>query len=412
MSQIETRWSFVSAGEETPYGFSFAGIAAGLKDSKKKDLALILAPENSICSGLFTQSIVRASCVDICEQRIKKSSGRIRAILINSGQANACTGDVGIQHTLTATQEVSKLLGLNEEEVLMCSTGVIGIPIKLKNLIDNLPNLVKELKINNFHNAAEAILTTDLVEKKITIETLIEGRKVKISGFAKGSGMIYPNMATMLSFLTCDVGVEKENWDRMISIAVKKSFNAISVDGETSTNDAFVAINAGKKIEEKFLSNIQSGIDIVCQSLAKNIARDGEGANCLLEVLVEGAKSNSDAIKIAKSICNSSLVKTAIHGCDPNWGRIISAAGNSGIEFKLDLVDLYIGDFQILQRGKLNQFDSDKISSYMRTKMNGKYLVEDIILIILKLNSGRAKGTAWGCDLSKEYVEINSEYTT
>ena len=412
MSQIETKWSFVSAVEETPYGFSFAGIAAGLKDSKKKDLALILAPENSICSGLFTQSIVRASCVDICEQRIKKSSGRIRAILINSGQANACTGDVGIQQTLIATHEVSKLLGLNEEEVLMCSTGVIGIPLKLKNLIDNLPNLVKELKINNFHNAAEAILTTDLVEKKITIETLIEGRKVKISGFAKGSGMIYPNMATMLSFLTCDVGVEKENWDRMISIAVKKSFNAISVDGETSTNDAFVAINAGKKIEEKFLSKIQSGIDIVCQSLAKNIARDGEGANCLLEVLVEGAKSNSDAIKMAKSICNSSLVKTAIHGCDPNWGRIISAAGNSGIEFKLDLVDLYIGDFQILQRGKLNQFDSDKISSYMRTKMNGKYLVEDTILIILKLYSGREKGTAWGCDLYKEYVEINSEYTT
>ncbi len=412
MIQIETKWSFVGEGEETPYGFSFAGIAAGLKDSNKKDLALILAPENSICSGLFTQSIVRASCVDICEQRINKSSGLIRAILINSGQANACTGDAGIQHTLTATKKVSQLLGINEEEVLMCSTGVIGIPIKFKKLIDNLPDLVDELKVNNFHNAAEAILTTDLVEKKITIETLIEGRKIKISGFAKGSGMIYPNMATMLAFLTCDVGVEKENWDKMISIAVKKSFNAISVDGETSTNDTFLAINAGKKIEEKFLSKIQSGIDIVCQSLAKNIARDGEGANCLLEVLVEGAKSNLDAIKMAKSICNSSLVKTAIHGCDPNWGRIISAAGNSGIEFKLDLVDLYIGDFQILKRGKLNQFDSDKISNYMRTKMNGKYLVEDIVSIILKLNSGTAKGTAWGCDLSKEYVEINSEYTT
>ena len=412
MSQIETNWSFVSEGKETPDGFSFAGIAAGLKDSKKKDLALILAPENSICSGLFTQSKVRASCVDICEQRIKKSSGLIRAILINSGQANACTGDTGIQHTLIATKEVSQLLGINDEEVLMCSTGVIGIPIKLKKLIDNLPDLVKELKINNFHNAAEAILTTDLVEKKITIETLIEGRKVKISGFAKGSGMIYPNMATMLAFLTCDVGVEKENWDKMISIAVKKSFNAISVDGETSTNDAFIGINAGKKVDKKFLSKIQSGIDIVCQSLAKNIARDGEGANCLLEVLVEGAKSNSDAIKMAKSICNSSLVKTAIHGCDPNWGRIISAAGNSEIEFKLDLVDLYIGDFQILKKGKLNHFDSDKVSNYMRKKMNGKYLVEDIVSIVLKLNSGTAKGTAWGCDLSKEYVEINSEYTT
>ena len=224
--------------------------------------------------------------------------------------------------------------------------------------------------------------------------------------------MIYPNMATMLSFLTCDVGVEKENWDRMISIAVKKSFNAISVDGETSTNDAFVAINAGEKIEEKFLSKIQSGIDIVCQSLAKNIARDGEGANCLLEVLVEGAKNNADAIKVAKSICNSSLVKTAIHGCDPNWGRIISAAGNSGIDFKLDMVDLFIGDFQILKKGKLNKYDTKKVTNYMRTKMNGKYLVEDIVSISLNLNSGTEKGTAWGCDLSKKYVEINSEYTT
>ena len=149
-------------------------------------------------------------------------------------------------------------------------------------------------------------------------------------------------MATMLAFLTCDVGVDKEEWDKMISIAVEKSFNAISVDGETSTNDAFIGINSGNKNDKKYLSKIQSGIDIVCQSLAKNIARDGEGANCLLEVLVKGANNSSDAIKIAKSICNSSLVKTAIHGCDPNWGRIISAAGNSGIDFILDIVDLYL----------------------------------------------------------------------
>ena len=268
------------------------------------------------------------------------------------------------------------------------------------------------IRDSSLQNAAEAILTTDLVDKKITIESFIEGRKVKISGFAKGSGMIYPNMATMLAFLTCDVGVDKEEWDKMISIAVKKSFNAISVDGETSTNDAFIGINSGKKIDKKFLSKIQSGIDIVCQSLAKNIARDGEGANCLLEVLVEGAKNNSDAIKIAKSICNSSLVKTAINGCDPNWGRIISAAGNSGIDFKLDVLDLYIGDFQILKKGKLNKYDSKKVANYMQTRMNGRYLVDDIVSIALNLNSGSEKGTAWGCDLSKKYVEINSEYTT
>ena len=412
MSQIETVWKLVNDGVDTPTGFSFAGISAGLKDSKKKDLALILAPENSICSGLFTQSIVRASCVDICEQRIQKSSGHIRAILINSGQANACTGDIGIQHTIIATKKISQLLGIKEEEVLMCSTGVIGVPIPIKDLVNNLPDLVKKLKINNLQNAAEAILTTDLVEKKVTIEAYIEDRKVKISGFAKGSGMIYPNMATMLAFLTCDVGIEKKEWDKMISISVKKSFNAISVDGETSTNDAFIGINAGKTIDKKFLSSIQSGMDIVCQNLAKNIARDGEGANCLLEVLVDGAKNNADAINLAKSICNSSLVKTAIHGCDPNWGRIISAAGNAGIYFDLNLVDLYIGDFQILKKGKLNRYDSQKVTTYIRTRMNGKYLVEDIVLVSLNLNSGNGKGIAWGCDLSEKYVQINSEYTT
>jgi len=216
----------------------------------------------------------------------------------------------------------------------------------------------------------------------------------------------------MLAFLTCDVGVEKDEWDKMISIAANKSFNAISVDGQTSTNDAFIGLNAGKKIDKKFFSKIQLGIDIVCQNLAKNIARDGEGANCLLEVLVEGAKNNSDAIKIAKSICNSSLVKTAIHGCDPNWGRIISAAGNSGINFTLDNIDLHIGKFQVLKKGKLKNYDSEKVINYMKTRMNGKYLVDDIVSIVLNLNSGKAKGTAWGCDLSKKYVEINSEYTT
>ena len=412
MNQFDNNWSFISEGDLTPEGFFFAGISAGLKNSKKKDLALILAPEGSICSGKFTQSIARASCVDICEQRIKRSSGLVRAILINSGQANACTGDLGTQHFLIATEKISELLGIKKEEVLMCSTGVIGVPIEIDKLVKNLPKLVSELKVNSFQNAAEAILTTDLTLKKVFIERSIEGRKIRIAGLAKGSGMIYPNMATMLAFLTCDAGVEKKEWDKMISIAVKKSFNAISVDGETSTNDSFIGINAGKKINKEFLPIIQSGIDIVCQNLAKNIARDGEGANCLLEVLVQGAKNNDEAIVLAKSICNSPLVKTAIHGCDPNWGRIISAAGNSGIQFKLNKVDLFIGDYQILNKGKLNQFNSQKVSNYIQSKMNGKYLIEDTVRIELNLNSGKAKGTAWGCDLSKQYVAINSEYTT
>ena len=412
MSQFDNNWSFINEGDVTPEGFCFAGISAGLKNSNKKDLALIFAPEGSIFSGKFTQSIVRASCVDICAERIKSSSGLVRSILINSGQANACTGDLGTQHFLIATEKISELLGIKKEEVLMCSTGVIGVPIEIDKLVKNLPKLVSELKVNSLQNAAEAILTTDLTLKKVVIEKSIEGRKIRIAGLAKGSGMIYPNMATMLAFLTCDAGVEKKEWDKMISIAVKQSFNAISVDGETSTNDSFIGINAGKTIKKEFLPIIQSGINIVCQNLAKNIARDGEGANCLLEVLVQGATHNDDAIVIAKSICNSALVKTAIHGCDPNWGRIISAAGNSGIKFKLDKVDLFIGDYQILGKGKLKEYNSQKVSDYIQSKMNGKYLREDTVRIELNLNSGKAKGLAWGCDLSKQYVAINSEYTT
>jgi len=412
LSQSYSTWSFVDDSKVTPKGFLFAGISAGLKASNKKDLALILAPKGSIFSGVFTQSIVRASCVDICEERIKKTFGFVRAILINSGQANACTGNFGFQHFQIATAKIAELLGIKEEEVLMCSTGVIGVPMKINDLVKNLPNLVSDLKVNNFQNAAEAILTTDLTLKKVLIETRIQGRKIKIAGFAKGSGMIYPNMATMLAFLTCDVGIEKEEWDKMISIGVKKSFNAISVDGETSTNDSFVAINAGEKIDKRFFPIIQKGINIVCQNLAKKIARDGEGANCLLEVSVQGTKNSDDAIMVAKSICNSALVKTAIHGCDPNWGRIISAAGNSGVKFNLNDVDLYIGNSQILEKGKLNKYDSQKVTDYMKSRMKGKYLVDDIVQIIINLNSGESTGKAWGCDLSKKYVEINSEYTT
>jgi len=412
LSQPESTWSFINEGNLIPYGFLFAGISAGLKASNKKDLALILAPKGSIFSGMFTQSMVRASCVDICEERIKKTSGFVRAILINSGQANACTGNLGLKHFQIATEKIAELLRIKKEEVLMCSTGVIGVPIKINDLLKKLPNLVSDLKVNNFQNAAEAILTTDLTLKKVLIETTIQGRKIKIAGFAKGSGMIYPNMATMLAFLTCDAGIEKEEWDKMIDIAVKKSFNAISVDGETSTNDSFIGINAGEKIDKRFFSIIQEGIDIVCQTLAKKIARDGEGANCLLEILVQGAKNTDDAMMVAKSICNSALVKTAVHGCDPNWGRIISAAGNSGVKFNLNDVDLYIGNDQILEKGKLHKYDSQKVTDYIKSRMKGKYLVDDIVQIVINLNSGESKGTAWGCDLSKKYVEINSEYTT
>ena len=405
-------WSHFNYREHKPKGFLYAGIAAGLKASKKKDLALIVAPKDSICTGIFTQSIVRASCIDICNQRIKKSSGFIRAILINSGQANACNGEIGMRDSLIATKELSRELGINEEQILICSTGVIGVPIPMNQLLQNLPSLVNALKENDFVSASDAILTTDLKSKRIAIETSLGGKNIKIAAFAKGSGMIHPNMATMLSFLTCDVGIEKDIWDEMIKKAAQLSFNAISVDGETSTNDSFLAINSGPKISDKYLPDIQEGINYVCEKLAKSIVRDGEGSNCLLEVLVIGLSSNSDALKIAKSIINSSLVKTAIHGCDPNWGRIVAAAGNAGIDFKFTKVDLFIGDFQILHKGNLIKYKKEKIIEYMKRKMNGAYLNNDTISITLNLNNGEGKAKAWGCDLSKKYIEINSEYTT
>ncbi len=405
-------WSRINDYTSVPKGFTFAGISAGLKNSKKKDLALILAPENSICSGVFTQSIVRAACIDICKSRLSETSGLIRAILINSGHANACTGDFGKNDSLDATRELSRLLGIKENQTLICSTGVIGVPIPMKHLIQGLPDLVSKLDKDNLNDASEAILTTDLVQKRIVIENCLDGRNICIAGFAKGSGMIHPNMATMLAFLTCDVGIEKNAWDQMIENAVQCSFNAITVDGETSTNDTFLAINSGEKLHNKYFPVIQEGVNYVCQYLAKTIARDGEGANCLLEVVVKGTENDSDAIKIAKQITNSSLVKTAIHGCDPNWGRILSAAGNAGIRFNTNQVDLMIGNYVILEKGQLKEYDQKQISSYMKLKMNSDYLEGDIVQIRMNFNQGNGSGTSWGCDLSKKYVEINSEYTT
>ena len=405
-------WTFINDSEKIPDNFLFSGISAGLKVSKKKDLALILAPPNSIFTGFFTNSAVRASCVDICISRLQESLGLVRAILINSGQANACTGDKGLIDSLAATKELGDILGISESQILMCSTGVIGEPIPMKKLINKLPLLVNKLDERNFKDASEAILTTDLVTKSFIVERYIAGRRIRIAGFAKGSGMIYPNMATMLAFIVCDVGIEKKTWDAMLKDSLQTSFNSISVDGETSTNDSFIAINSGELIEKQYLPIIHEGIDMVCEKLAKSIVRDGEGANCLIEVIVENAKNKSDALKIAKSISNSMLVKTAIHGCDPNWGRIIGAAGNTGVQFKLNDVDLFIGEFQILRKGNLTFFDKEKVGSYIKSKMNGDYLVNDIVRITLNLNQGKSKSIAWGCDLSKKYVEINSEYTT
>ncbi len=405
-------WSPIPGGITMPNGFLAAGIKAGLKSSGKPDLALLLAPKGAVCAGTFTQSLVRASCIDLCIDRLKANAGSARAVLINSGQANACTGEHGLNDSVRATNALAEKLGLLAEEVLICSTGVIGERIPLEKLISGLDPLIQQLSDQGGSDAANAILTTDLVEKQIAYEAYLDGRCVRIGGMAKGSGMIHPNMATMLGYISCDAGVPIAMWRAMVKRVVEDSFNSITVDGDTSTNDAFLAFAAGPPLDKQYLDVLEVGLKVASQSLAKAIARDGEGANCLLEVEVQGTNTDRAARTIARTICSSSLVKTAINGCDPNWGRIVAAAGRAGVSFDLKNLSLWIGPYQLIQGGHPLDFDKAIISKYMLDKLEREYLDGDSISILLNVGSGPGIAMAWGCDLSDQYVRINADYTT
>jgi glutamate N-acetyltransferase/amino-acid N-acetyltransferase len=405
-------WHPISGGITAPSGFLAAGITAGLKASGNPDLSLLLAPEGAVCAGTFTTSLVRAACVDLCAERLVASGGQARAVLINSGQANACTGDRGLIDSLRATQAVADRLGLAPDEVLICSTGVIGVPIPMDILLAGLGPLAEALGSEGGAAAARAILTTDLVDKQIALEAELGGRTVRIGGMAKGSGMIHPNMATMLAALTCDAGVPAAVWQAMVKRAVDRSFNAITVDGDTSTNDTFLAFAAGEPISPEFYDALEAGLTAVSQYLAKAIARDGEGATCLLEVRVEGAADDAGARAIARTVCGSSLVKCAVHGCDPNWGRILAAAGRAGVPFDPEAVALWLGEHQLMAAGQPLAFDRAAASQYLRQRAAGAYLQDDTVQIRLLMGDGAGCGLAWGCDLSDQYVRINADYTT
>ena len=405
-------WSPISGGITAPNGFQAAGLSAGLKPSRKADLSLLLAPEGSVCAGTFTTSVVRASCVDLCADRLQAASGRVRAVVTNSGQANACTGDRGLVDSMRITEAVADRLGLSADQVLICSTGVIGVPIVIDPLLAAVDPLVSGLGPDGGAAAALAILTTDLVEKQIALEAELGGRRVRIGGMAKGSGMIHPNMATMLGYLTCDVAVPCDLWQAMVQRAVDRSFNSITVDGDTSTNDTFLAFAAGDGLPTDQLEMLEEGVTMVAQHLARSIARDGEGATCLMEVQVEGTDSEKDARQIARTICGSSLVKTAVHGRDPNWGRIVAAAGRAGVAFSADAMALWIGPHQLMSAGQPLLFDRAAASAYLGERACGGYLVDDTVRIRLSLGDGAGEGIAWGCDLSDQYVRINADYTT
>ena len=410
-------WQTVSGGITAPKGFIAAGISAGLKSTGAKDLALILSQTEAIAAGVFTTSQVRAACVDYCRKRLQARASA-RAILCNAGQANAATGEPGWEDALESAKVLAEELNISPNAVLLASTGVIGKRIKMDRLRQGILPLVRAASENGGADAAEAITTTDLVSKEIALETTIEGRPVRIGGIAKGSGMIAPNMATMLGFITCDAAVSTGLWHEMLKRAVDKSFNQITVDGDTSTNDCVLALANGQSrttaITEKSQNaeKLEGMLTEVCQYLAKAIARDGEGATCLIEVRVSGAPDDKAASQIAKTIAGSSLVKSAVFGRDPNWGRIAAAAGRAGIKFHQDELNIQLGDILLMQNGQPQDFDRNAASNYLVSAAAGEYLQGDTVLISVSIGVGSGKSTAWGCDLTYKYVEINAEYTT
>ncbi|QFZ91664.2 bifunctional ornithine acetyltransferase/N-acetylglutamate synthase [Synechococcus elongatus] len=414
---MQAAWQVISGGITAPRGFQAAGITAGLKASGQPDLALIVSESDAIAAAVFTTSQVRAACVDFSHQQLDGNS-IARAILCNSGQANAATGDQGWSDAVESAGQLAQALQIPSNQVLVASTGVIGQRIKMDALRTGIPQAIAALSPEGGNSAAQAILTTDLVAKQIALELPLGDRTVRIGGIAKGSGMIHPNMATMLSFITCDAAVSPQLWQDMLSRAVDRSFNQITVDGDTSTNDCVFALANGQSrtpaITERGLiaDQLEAMLTAVCQHLAKAIARDGEGATCLIEVQVKGTADDAAARAIARTIAGSSLVKSAIFGRDPNWGRIAAAAGRAGVQFNAENLVVRLGEFELLRNGQPLPFDRAAASQYLRDRAAGAYLQDDTVLIQVEVGAGTGQGIAWGCDLSYDYVRINAEYTT
>lgn len=410
-------WQEITGGVTAPRGYRAAGITAGLKPSGLPDLALILSDVDAIAAGVFTTNQVCAAPVEYCRQRLQAKASA-RAVLVNAGQANAATGEQGRQDSLESAKALGQALNIPPESILIASTGVIGQRIRMDALLSGIPQLVAAASETGSDSAARSIMTTDLVPKSIALETTIGDRTVRVGGICKGSGMIHPNMATLLAFVTCDATVSTTLWQQMLSRAADKSFNQITVDGDTSTNDTLIALANGQSRTAAITEmgpeaeKLEAMLTAVCQHLAKAIARDGEGATCLIEVQVSGAPDDKAARQIARSIAGSSLVKSAIFGRDPNWGRIAAAAGYAEVPFEQENLRIQLGDFLMMENGQPLPFDRAAASNYLKQAAAGAYLKEDTVLISVSVGNGHGTGNAWGCDLSYDYVKINAEYTT
>lgn len=410
-------WQVISGGVTAPKGYKAAGITAGLKPSGAPDLALIYSEVEAIAAGIFTTSQVRAACVDYCRDRLQAKPSA-RAILVNAGQANAATGAAGAADAEECAQLLAKELDIDPNTVLLASTGVIGQRIKMEPMRAGIPQVVAALSETGGPTAEKSILTTDLVAKSIALETMIGDRPVRIGGMAKGSGMIHPNMATMLAFVTCDAAVSPQLWQEMLSRAGDRSFNQITVDGDTSTNDSLFALANGQSRTPAITQwgpeaeKLEAMLTAVCTHLAKAIARDGEGATCLIEVAVSGAPDEAAARAVAKTIAGSALTKSAIFGRDPNWGRIAGAAGRAGVKFDQNNLRIQLGDIVLMESGQPLAFDRMAAHNYLKAAAEGEYLKTDTVEIGVSIGDGPGSAKAWGCDLSYDYVKINAEYTT
>lgn len=396
---------FIENGSITSVkGIKANGIHVGLK-RKKKDLALIYSDTPCTAAGTFTLNKVKAAPLLISKEIIETGND-IRAILINSGNANACTGDKGYFDALTSLQVCAKSLKLKSSEVLISSTGVIGERLNMQLFVPGIKNVCRNLTYNGGHDAAEAILTTDLRNKEFAVKVKFGESEITIGAICKGSGMIMPNMATMLAFIATDAVIERTLLKKLLSEAVGKSFNKISVDGETSTNDMVILLAngiSGVRIIENSDSNevFKSALEELTREMAKSIIADGEGATKLIEISVNSAKSDADADRAAKFIANSPLVKTALNGSDANWGRIISALGSSDIHFNPEKVEIKFGELSVLKPPFIVSFCEDEAR---------KILSEKEVKISIELNEGSASSTWYTCDFSEKYIQINSSY--
>lgn len=390
-------------GVTAPRGFRAAGVACGVKPTDALDLALVVSDSDCACAGVFTTNRVQAAPVLHDKAALAKNRDTIRAVVANSGCANACTGDAGLDDARAMAEATAHTLGIRVNQVLVLSTGVIGKRLDVAKVRAGITKAANSLSVDGGANAAYAIMTTDTRPKVYAMRNT----QYAIGGMAKGAGMIHPNMATMLSVITTDAKISPDLLDQALRAAVNQSFNRISIDGDMSTNDTLLVLANGASGYEirntQHVAEFTDALTIVATDLAKQIVRDGEGATKFVEIVVSGARDDADAARVAKAIANSPLVKTALYGGDANWGRVVAAAGYSGVAVEAVKMKLWFGDVNVFANGTPTNYDEADSTRAIAGKD---------VFIRLDLGMGRASATVWTCDLSHEYVTINGKYRT